>query len=284
MIRVAKQEELSQLVDFAYRLNSLPQHKCKAFPGDYAGIMRQFSKMFENNDDQLLVAEEDGAIRGLLALLVEKDNTYLEAIGGVFTEDDYYMVASDFYSYIVSEYPGYRFDAAYPIENKQAISFMESIGAELIDYDLELRLKIENYTSEEHMNPVFQLSDSYYKGFVHLHDSTNPDVYWTGERLLKALDKFDVLITTKEEFVSGSVVTSKWNKDMAEIYLLSVTKDHKEKGIESALVGKAVEGAFKRGVREVLVMVERDNTLMLNLYRSMGFNQTDTCLTYSLKI
>jgi len=108
MVRFAETRELDKVANYAYQLNAVPQHKCKVFPSDYASIMRQFSKMLDHPEDQLLLAEVDGSIKGLLALMVEKENKYLEAIGGVFAQADYYTIANEFFNYIRSAFLGYQ--------------------------------------------------------------------------------------------------------------------------------------------------------------------------------
>lgn len=55
----------------------------------------------------------------------------------------------------------------------------------------------------------------------------NPDVYWTGERLIKAPDKFDIFIALKNNEVIGAVITSNLSKKAEEIYFLEVAQTYK---------------------------------------------------------
>lgn len=190
IIRRANENEIEYAAKYACQLNSNPQHKCKAFPVDYTDITKQFIQILHHSDDELLVAMDGEALCGLLTLCVEPDEKYLEAVGGVFAHRNYNAVAKEFYEYLKNNYNGYQFDAAYPEENKQATEFMNSIGAKLLAFEYELRIGKNKYKEQEKSPNVIKLSEEYYESFAKIHDRLHPDVYWTSERLLKALDRF----------------------------------------------------------------------------------------------
>ncbi|TAH69989.1 MAG: hypothetical protein EWM47_05780 [Anaerolineaceae bacterium] len=128
---------------------------------------------------------DDKNIHGLLALYIEPKDMYVEVIGGVFAKSSYEVIAKKFFEYLRGKYQGYRYDAAYPKENQQAINFMQSVGAKLLGYDYELRLRRNSYISMTENDRVTRLEEAYYKRFTDLHDMFNQGVYWTGDRLLK---------------------------------------------------------------------------------------------------
>jgi ribosomal protein S18 acetylase RimI-like enzyme len=284
MIRKIETNELEQAAQYAYLLNSEAEHKCKAFPADYDSIIKQFKQILQHPADELLIATDDNTLSGLLALCVEPEEKYLEAIGGVFAHKDYQLIAREFYEYLTNNYKGYQFDAAYPEENKQAIEFMNAIGARLISYDYELRLSKKTYLNQpEYFESVsvIRLKHKYYDSFIKIHDSFHPDVYWNGERLIKALDKFDIFIISENDEVIGAVVTSNISGKTEEIYFIEVAENKQNRGLGSALISKALKHAFNKGVDELMIMVEKNNAAAIHLYEKFGFKKTDTCLTYS---
>lgn len=281
MIRDAEKTELQQVTDFAYRLNINPVHRCKAFPVEYNKIGKQFEKMLDHPHDRLLIFEENNQMCGVLALLVDPQEKYLEAIGGVFAERNYHRVARAFFEYIARSFSGYSMHAAYPEENEQAVKFMESLGAELEDFDYEMRLQKGEFQICSRYNDVVQLTERYFESFVEFHDARHPDVFWAGEKLLDAKDKFRIHIVTENEEVIGSVVTSRQTE---EIYFISVAKHKQGLGYEKALLLQAVQDAFENGGEELLAMVERGNLSEINLFKKLGFQVTDTCLTYKIRL
>lgn len=72
MIKSVDISELELVAKYAYKLNSIPQHKCKALPTDYEGIFKQFERMIKHPNDELLISTDGDDIQGVLALLVDQ--------------------------------------------------------------------------------------------------------------------------------------------------------------------------------------------------------------------
>ena len=282
MIKSVDISELEPVAKYAYKLNSIPQHKCKAFPTDYNSVLKQFERMIHHPNDELLVSTDGDDILGLLALLVEPEDKYLEFVGGVFAESNYRMVSEEFFKYIRDKYKGYKLNAAYPEENVQAIGFMESIGAKLMDFDYEYRINKDDFKSLYEVDNIIYINKKYNEDFINLHNRINPDVYWTGEKLINALDKFDMFIALEDDTVIGSIVTSKFNKEVDEIYFLSV--ENEDDHLEKALLNRGVSHAFSNGTRELILMIGKEDAKLINICEEIGFIRSDTCLTYSLDI
>lgn len=284
MIKNVDISKLEPAAKYAYELNSIPQHRCKAFPTDYEGILKQFERMIHRPNDELLVSSDGNSILGLLALLVEPEDKYLELVGGVFAEDNYQAVANEFFEYIRKKYKGYHLDAAYPEENVQAIGFMESIGAKLMDFDYEYRINRDDFNSLHKADNIIYIDEKYHDDFINLHNRMNPNAYWTGEKLIDALDKFDIFLALEDDKVIGSIVTSKFNKKADEIYFLSVEEGKQNLDLEEDLLNRAISYAFSTGAHELIFMIEKEDIRMRHICEELGFEKTDTCLTYALYI
>ena len=280
MIRIATRAELQQTVNFAVRLNSRPEHRCKAFHDSHDNIHAQFERMLDHPHDKILVQEEQGRITGVLAILVEPEDKYIEAIGGVFAERNYGPVATEFFNCLRENYPGHQMHAAYPEENEQAICFMNSIGAELEDYDYELRLKRAAFRGGAGHENTAQLTEQYYAGFSEFHNHHNPDVFWTGEKLLDALDKFRIHIAIENKTIVGAVVTSKQTEP--EIFFLTLAEHHQVLRYGKPLLLHAAKSAYCDGAEEILSMVDKKRSDLLITFEEVGFKRTDTCLSYKI--
>jgi len=53
MIRRIEKNELEEAAKYAYRLNSVPEYKCMAFPADYDNIVKCFNNIINHPDDEL---------------------------------------------------------------------------------------------------------------------------------------------------------------------------------------------------------------------------------------
>lgn len=264
MIRKMVKNELEKVAKYTYKLNSVPEYKCKAFPTDYAGIVNQFSNILNHPDDELLICTDGNNLNGVLALCVEPEEKYLEAVGGVFAHKDYQSVAREFYEYLKRNYGGYQFDAAYPEENKHAIDFMKSIGAKVLAFEYELRLHKNNFKEQLQAAYITEIDEKHYNSFTKIHNRLNPDVYWTGERLLNTLNKFDIFIAAENNEVAGAVVTSHFSKKVEEIYFIEVEEASRNHGYVTALLNKALKHAFENGTDELIVMTDKENTAAMH--------------------
>jgi ribosomal protein S18 acetylase RimI-like enzyme len=272
-----------EAAQYANRINQIKEHRCKACDVDYDKMLFRFRKMIKHPEDEILICTEDDRILGVLALLVERENKYLEAVGGVYAEGNYHEIAKEFYRYMKEKYTGFHFDAVYPKENEEAIHFMQSIGAKCVGVDLEMKLTKDVLQPSNGGKQVLQLSKEYHEAFCRLHDEHHPDVYWTGERLLGAMDKFDILIALDKGELVGSVVTSKNGSEREEVYFIETEERHRRQGYAKSLLEKSIDRVFQSGKKELMIFVEVNNIPAFNLYKSFGFQEADTCCTYSLE-
>lgn len=283
MIISIDETRVIEAAQYANELNQIQEHKCKACATEYDKMLYYFRKRLKRPDDEVLICTDNNEILGVLAILVETKDKYLEAVGGVFAKENYHEIAMQFFKYLKEKYAGFHFDAAYPKENKDAISFMESIGANCISMDLEMLLKKDDFCPSKVNKEILPLSEKYYEGFSKLHDENHPDVYWTGDRILAYLDKFDVLIALDKDNIVGSIVTSRFGNKKEEIYFIETDKCYRRQGYANSLLQKSIDKAFKSGIKELMILVETDNIPAFNLYESSGFEKVDTCNTYSIE-
>lgn len=282
MIICIDETRVAEVAQYANRLNEIKEHSCKACGKGYENTLSSFQKMLQHPEDEVLICTENDKIVGVLALLVESEDKYAEAVGGVYAEDNYQEVALQFFAYLKGKYAGYRFDAAYPKDNIEAISFMEAIGANCIDRDLEMNLKQCDFKSAKSNQQVSLLSGKYYETFSKFHDRNSPNAYWSGERILAALDKFDVFIAVDHAEVIGAIVTAVFGGEKREIYFLEINESYCKEEYAHALLEEAIHRAFASGANELMVMVNEENVLEMEMYESSGFKKVDTCISYSI--
>jgi ribosomal protein S18 acetylase RimI-like enzyme len=282
MIISIDETRVVEAAQYANRLNSIKEHNCKACVAGYDNMLYSFRKMLNHPDDEVLICIQNNKIVGVLALCIELKDKYVEAVGGVYAEENYQDIALKFVEYLKRKYAGFHFDAAYPKENIEAIYFMQTIGANCIGADLEMTLKKYDFKSTKCNKQVILLNDKYYESFSRFHDESNPNVYWSGERILSALNKFDVFIALDKDEVIGSIVTSTFGNKKREIYFMETDKGYRRQGYAKALLEKSIDRAFSSGANELIVMIGKDNFPAINMCESFGFGRTDTCITYSI--
>jgi ribosomal protein S18 acetylase RimI-like enzyme len=272
-----------EAAEYANRLNQINKPKCKSCATEYERMLSSFRKKAKHSDDEVLICIEDNEILGVLAVCVVPKEKYIEAVDGVYAKEKYQEIAMLFFKHLKKKYDGFHFDAVYSQENKEAICFMESIGANCISIDLEMKLIKDDFESLKGNKQILPLSYKYYESFRRLHDENHLDVYWTGDRLLAALDKFDVFIALEKDELVGSIVTSTGGGKREGIYFIETDKRYRRQGYAKGLLGKSIDKAFLSGASELVIQVEIENSPAINLYKSFGFQKVYTSNTYSIE-
>lgn len=204
------------------------------------------------------IYREDQMI-GLFAFLVLRDEQYIEMLVGLSREKEAYLEALH---YLEQCYPGYSAD------------FVFNPGNYLLKKLLDLR-KAEYEPEQQKMvlgSPVLGLdttgvellSEKYTEQYCDIH---NKDMYWTGERVVQAQDRFRTFLAIYDGKVVGYTdVTFTFNEN--EPYDLFVLKEYRALGFERKLLAKALEMNQPNGM---MVLVDVDDAASICLYESVGF-------------
>lgn len=283
MIISIDESRVAEAAQFASEISQMKKHKCKACADEYDKLLSSFTKRVRKPDDEVLICTENNEILGALALLVEPKEKYIEVVSDVYTKKNYEEIAMQFFKYIREKYTGFQLDAVYSEENKEAICFMKSIGARCHGIDIKMRLRKNEYHSSKSNKKIIPLSEKYYEDFCRLHDENHPDVYWNGERILSALDRYDVLIAVEKDELVGSVVCEFGGDKRKYISFIETDKRYRRQGHAKSLLGEAIDRAFLSDVDELALDVEIDNNPAICLYKSFGFQKVDASSLYSIE-
>ena len=108
------------------------------------------------------------------------------------------------------------------------------------------------------------LSDRYAEQYCAMHTR---DVYWTGERVLQAQNRFRTLLAIQDGKVAGYIdVTYTFQEN--EPFDLLVLEEYRRRGHGRRLLAKALEMNAPNGM---LLHVDVENAPAICLYEAMGF-------------
>lgn len=280
MIKEVDISELEEVTKYAYRLNSDVKHMCWSCPKDYDKLLKNYTRTIERPNDKLLAYIEEDTLKGVVALLVEPDNKYMQTIGGIFAENNFSEISNNFFRYIEDNYSEYSFYSSYSQENVEAAKFMKNIGAETIARDLVLKLNKSNLKNKELNKDIVIITDKYVDQFSNLHSKLFPGVYWDSDRLLNDNGRFNKFIAVKDDKVIGEIVINTFNKEENEIYFLGLDENVDELIMRDIII-TGVSESFKKSER-IIVFVDYDDTLQLNAYLGLGFEVSDTSVTFKI--
>lgn len=263
-IQFEGKDKVQEIIDFIYLHNSCPEEYCHLCPQERGELNGAIERIANKEDPSLLVIrDEAGDIQGVFRLIVESENRYLEMLWGFVQAPSVYQVLFD---HLREAYSGYHLDAVVTKVNQTMYEAYEKQG--MAYHEEEMAMLLDEYTPKPVAAHIVKYAPEYEQSFRAIHD--DEDVYWTAERMLQALDRYNVLLAVEDGEAVGYIEMTTGCEENEPIQLL-VAPEHRGKGYGRALLQAAIEAELPKKVRlEVYV----NNTPAVNLYRSLGFKET----------
>lgn len=241
--------------DFISELANHLQYSDPHFSYDRNNLYR----CLKSKDKHAFVVLENGIVKGLFVFIILPDDRYVEMLIG-FTKVE--EVFTEMLEYIENNYCGYQMDFVF---NPLNTAIFEPLKLEGAIFEPEQMKMIQcGFAPNVSTNNIEQLSDKWMKQYCDLH---NTDTYWTGERIVSALDKFRVLLVVKDGHVLGYLDVQNCF-DTNEIYALYIKPEASSQGYELALLAKAIE---LNKPNQMMVVVDVNNKEEVDLYTAAGF-------------
>lgn len=252
-----------EIADFICQKNNEPDSFCHLCPQVREDIVRELDRILAKAEPSLLVfRDEANAIQGVFRLIVESEEKYLELIWGFVRNLSIY---DSLFAYFRREYPGFHLDAIVTKGNETMYEAYQSQG---IRYDDEqILMTLDVYSPRPVDAAIVRYTPEYEASFRAIHDDEG--VYWTAERMLKALDRYNVFVAVENEEAVGYIEVTTYDDENEPIQLW-VKPDCRGKGYGRALLQTAIENNFPK---KMILDVYANNTPALNLYLHLGFKE-----------
>lgn len=204
---------------------------------------------------------------GLFAFLVIRDEQYAEMLAGLSHEKSAYLEALQ---YLKQHFPGYGVDFVF---NPGNCLLREQLHLRKADFEPEQqKMVLEAPAPDMDTTGIVPLSDQYAEQYCAIH---NKDMYWTGEKVMQAQDRFHTFLAIRDGTVIGYIdVTCTFKEN--EPFDLLVLEEYRRMGYGRKLLAKALEANAPNAMS---VLVDADNAPAIRLYASMGFAKKQTILT-----
>lgn len=256
--------------------------ECRDFVSDFQGDP-SFSDPMLSNEEQLqcnlvrpikktdrycvfgVYSEE--TLTGLFAFLVIRDEQYAEMLVGLSREKAAYQEALQ---YLEQHFPGYGVDFVF---NPGNCLLREQLHLRKADFEPEQQKMVQKAPAPKiGTTGIAPLSVQYAEQYCAIH---NQDMYWTGEKVVQAQDRFHTFLAVRDGRVVGYIdVTCAFKEN--EPYDLFVLEAYRRMGYGRKLLAKALEANAPNAMS---VLVDADNAPAIRLYASMGFAKKQTILT-----
>ena len=204
---------------------------------------------------------------GLFAFLVIRDEQYAEMLAGLSHEKSAYLEALQ---YLKQHFPGYGIDFVF---NPGNCLLREQLHLRKADFEPEQqKMVLEAPAPDTDTTGIAPLSDQYAEQYCAIH---NKGMYWTGEKVMQAQDRFHTFLAIRDGRVVGYIdVTCTFKEN--EPFDLLVLEEYRRMGYGRKLLAKALEANAPNAMS---VLVDADNVPAIRLYASMGFAKKQNILT-----
>ena len=263
-IQFEGKDKVSEIIEYIYQHNNNTEEYCHLCPREHGELVSAIERLAGQESSSLLVIrDEDNEIRGVFRLLVEEDDRYLEMLWGFVQEPSVYEVLFD---HLREAYSGYHLDAVVTKVNQTMYHAYEKQG--IVYNDEEMEMHLGEYTPKPVSANIVKYKPIYEQSFRAIHDDEG--VYWTAERMLQALERYNVMLAVENGEAVGYIEMTTGCEENEPIQLL-VAPEHRGKGYGRALLQAAIEAELPK---KVMLEVYVNNTPAVNLYRSLGFKET----------
>ena len=252
-----------EIAEYILRKQKDSGNFCHLCPTGIDGIIKELNRLFAKPDPRVLVIRDDqGTLQGVFNLFIIPEEHYIETDWGFVTNPSVY---DDLISHLHDTYPGYYLDAVVTKTNHTMFNAYQKNG--LVYQEEQILMDLKEYTPKPVKANVIRYSPEYEASYRAIHDDEG--LYWTAERMLKALDEYDVSIAVENGEAVGYIEMTTHDDENEPIQIL-VKPECRGKGYGRALLQTAIEHNFPR---KMVLEVDADNTPALNLYISLGFQE-----------
>lgn len=213
--------------------------------------------------DYLVLEIVDENTIGLFSFLVIEEEKYIEMLVGLSKEKNAYL---EIFNFLKISYKGYDIDFVFNPNNYLLKGLLEENNAL---FEIEQQKMIHNGKNiNTNTSKIELLKDEYIETYIKIH---NKDMYWTADKVVLARDRFRVFVAILNEEVIGYIDVT-YNFKENEVFDFFVKEEYRNQGYGKKLLKKALE---MNKPNKMIVLVNVDNTVAINLYKSLGFEKLE---------
>ncbi len=247
---------------------------CGAFTESFTGDPKYSDPMLNNREQlqnnliksiknpdrhRVIGVYQDNELVGLFAFLTLHEEQYVEMLVGLSRNKDAY---SEMLYYLEENFRDYNIDFVFNPRNDLLRELLEAKGA---DFEIEQqKMVLSTPVLSVDTTGIEMFSQKYARQYYAIH---NQDMYWTGEKVAAAAEKFRTFLAIENSKVVGYLdVTYCFEEN--EPYDLFVLPEYRRQGYGRKLLAKTLEMNQPKGM---MLLVDADNTAAIRLYGSAGF-------------
>lgn len=216
----------------------------------------------------LLGAYKEDKLTGIFCFMVLEDEKTIETIFMYCRDSECY---EELMEYLSDNYCGYEAWFVFNPNNQVLKKCLLDRNAFFYTEQRYMDYRGDKLPDTEEIIPY---SADYKDEYIKIHSDEG---YWNGEKVLEAIERFDIFLCIRDDRPVGYIDISKGN-DTVEIMDIWILPEYRNQGIGSLLLRKAVSVV---GSKHLILTVDVDNGAANHLYEKIGFKEIalNNCLT-----
>ncbi|WP_322201649.1 hypothetical protein [Acutalibacter intestini] len=206
MLRKMKPQELQRIGELAYR--QAMDLRGSAFPVYTDGVktkedfLAKARRGLDRPGEELLVYEQEGVPLGWAHYYWLEEEQYIGP-HSILAGKNYSRLLGELLAYWAKRHPGYRWHLYLPEENREAIAYLTGRGQQEASQENVDVLLFENYAPRPAQKQVVQVGPKDFSLFQQVHRLFERDMYWTSERIAKAMENWELFACVEQEVCQG---------------------------------------------------------------------------------
>ena len=206
---------------------------------------------------------QENRMTGLFSFLILPDEQYMEMLVGLSRDKVAYQ---EMLTHLKQNFPNYEVDFVLNPRNYLLKDQLEARNAEFAPEQNKMVLGTPSLPDDTAGTEIY--TPQYQPQYCAIH---NQNVYWTGERIVTAPERFRTILAIHDSKVVGYLDVTKGFEEN-EIFDLFVLEDYRRMGFGRKLLAMAIKTNQPNGM---MLTVNVDNIPAIRLYKSVGFKKVE---------
>ena len=283
MLEVISKKDISIAVDFAWELSQIPETSSYPLYKDKDKLEENFKKSLLRNNNILLGYYKNNELIAVINFFFIESEKYLQTTG-VYISSDYNEVMNELINMLKSDYPNYKALFGFQKENLKANKYFIENRYECIDSCLDMRLSTDDFKGTKYNDNIFEICKSDFDSYAPFHDKYFQRIYWTSNRLRKALEDWHIFVYRQEGIIEGSIFITECDENTIEIFGLAVSDKYKGRGIEEVLLVRSLDKLFRDNpyIKQTIFFIDDIEGEELETVKKIGFNYLSSYRCYQV--
>lgn len=278
MITKPEPSLLPQLVAMVHELNAQEAFHTPFCPQSFEAIQKELTSALD--EDRLVVYEQDDTIQGVLVYFVASLGR--ADLLGPWVLKGNVEIAQALVLTVKSRLNNAKLQFFFHRDSAYYLSLMDRLSAQKEAYEYHLKCVKAQFKPSMSALTLSRAEAKDQQTLLTMHAQLFKDSYLTPEMMVSPARYDHLVFLEKNGHYLGFALLIPRGKE-AYLEVFGILKDYQHQGYGKQFLSLLLREAFdQRGFDALTLIVEVDNTAALNLYRGVGFQVTQSLVSYVL--